>query len=509
MRGGHSERMNGVSGHNGRGHEHPQGAHRRAHGRPPEVKTRWLALRFPHLALDLQSRGTAMPRDLPLAISSGDLARPIIIDVNPAADRLGIRPGMAVSAARSLAGELRVADRDREQETQALDRLAAWSYQYSSAVSVLEKRACLLLETGGSERLLGDSEALAERLARELLTLGYHAQAGTGPTPEAAQLAARRGLHLADREALHDALETLPLDALALDEAQRTGLERMGFRHAREILRLPRKALARRLGPDMVDYLDRLTGLRPEPLRHWQRPDTFFSGMDLPAEIANSQGLIFPLRRLIGELCGVLRACDQGVQSLTFHFTLRRGTERLELGLQQPGRDEAHLLHLLKERLARFRLPQPARHVALEAGAFVGFDAVATGLFVDPGDPDSNPLAPLLERLRARLGDRAVIGLKGVEDHRPEYSWSERRLDEPADAPSMPHRPMWLFPRPQRCRIEEYQVLAGPERIETGWWDGGDCRRDYFVVRDQAGSTLWAYREYKPRPGWYLHGLFS
>jgi protein ImuB len=68
---------------------------------------------------------------------------------------------------------------------------------------------------------------------------------------------------------------------------------------------------------------------------------------------------------------------------------------------------------------------------------------------------------------------------------------------------------VWLFPRPRRCRIEDYRVLAGPERIETGWWDGQDCRRDYFVVRDRDGSTLWAYREYKPRPGWYLQGLFG
>lgn len=473
------------------------------------MKTRWLALCFPHLALDLQTRGAAIPRDLPLAIGDGDARRPQVLDVNPAADRLGIRPGMPVSAALGLAGGLRVVDRDPAEEALALDRLAAWSYQYSSAVSVLEGRHSLLLETGGSERLLGDSAALARQLTAELLTLGYHAHAGTGPTPEAAQLAARRGLDLPDLEALQAALARLPLEALALDGEQRAGLERMGFRHAREVLRLPRKALARRLGTAMVDYLDRLTGVRPDPQRHWRLPESFRSGMDLPAEIGNSQALLFPLRRLLGELCGVLRACDRGVQSLVFHFTLRRGTERLELGLQQPCRDEEHLLQLLKERLERFRLPQPARHVALEAGAFMSFDAMATGLFVDPGDPDSNPLGPLLERLRARLGDRAVTGLKGVEDHRPEYSWSERRLDEPADCRPMPHRPLWLFPRPQRCQIEDYRVLAGPERIETGWWDGGDCRRDYFVVRDRAGSTLWAYREYKPRPGWYLHGLFG
>ena len=130
-------------------------------------------------------------------------------------------------------------------------------------------------------------------------------------------------------------------------------------------------------------------------------------------------------------------------------------------------------------------------------------------LFRDNPDLAEQPVSPLLERLQARLGSDAVRGLKGIEDHRPECSWSVRELDEPADCTAMPHRPVWLFARPQRCRIGDYQVLAGPERIEAGWWDGHDCRRDYFVVRDRSGSMLWAFREYKPGTGWYLQGMFS
>ena len=254
----------------------------------------WLALQFPHLALDLLTRGNGRPRDLPLAVSDGDARRPIVLDVNPAASRLGIRAGLPVSAALSLAGALQVTARDAAAEIAALDRLAAWSYQYSSAVSVLASRHTLLLETGASERLLGDSESLAQQLSDDLLALGYHARAGTGPTPEAAQLAARRGLHFASRSALQEALRTLPLQALMLSDAQCASLESMGFRHAREVLRLPRKALARRLGTDAVAYLDRLCGRRPDPQTHWRLPETFRSGMDLPAEITNSR---------LGKLC--------------------------------------------------------------------------------------------------------------------------------------------------------------------------------------------------------------
>ena len=63
------------------------------------------------------------------------------------------------------------------------------------------------------------------------------------------------------------------------------------------------------------------------------------------------------------------------------------------------------------------------------------------------------------------------------------------------------------------------QVIAGPERIETGWWDGEPVSRDYFVAVNPAGETCWIYRErrgdaYPAEPGrratarWFLHGIF-
>ena len=89
----------------------------------------------------------------------------------------------------------------------------------------------------------------------------------------------------------------------------------------------------------MVDYLDRLTGLRPDPQFAWEPPEAFSTGMDLPGEVAQTQGLIFPLRRLVDELCGVLRAGDYGVQEISFQFLLRKGEDRIRLGLQTPGRE--------------------------------------------------------------------------------------------------------------------------------------------------------------------------
>jgi protein ImuB len=53
------------------------------------------------------------------------------------------------------------------------------------------------------------------------------------------------------------------------------------------------------------------------------------------------------------------------------------------------------------------------------------------------------------------------------------------------------------------------QVLAGPERIETGWWDGGDIRRDYYVVRTSQGQCAWVFCAPGEQGNWMLHGWFA
>jgi protein ImuB len=64
---------------------------------------------------------------------------------------------------------------------------------------------------------------------------------------------------------------------------------------------------------------------------------------------------------------------------------------------------------------------------------------------------------------------------------------------------------VWLLEAPRRLAEGEFALLAGPERIESGWWDGDEASRDYFIAR--LGESLgWIYRE---DGEWHLHGLFA
>ncbi len=469
----------------------------------------WLALRLPHLALDRISRGQAQPH-VPIVISGMVQRRELITDCNPAARKRGISPGMPATAAQGIVDGLQLHSRQPQAEQRVLRRLAAWCYQYSSQVSLLAERNALLLEAGASERLFGSPQQLGQRLERELGQLGYHATAGSAPTPEAAWLAAGEALHLPASGNIRPQLGPLPLTRLHLQAAQHHALEHMGFRQIKDILRLPRKALTRRFGPAVTDYLDRLLGTRPDPQPAYRPPEHFTSRLELSAEITTSSALLFPLKRLLEELCGVLRGGDHAVQTL--HIVLRHENHPdtpVQLGLQTPTQDPARLLRLLRERLERLRLPQAVREIRLDIPKLLPLAAGQASLFRDSPAEQQQNINQLAERLQARLGRDAVSGLAGVEDHRPEYSWRPRGLDEKPSCTALAHRPAWLLPKPKRCDIAHYEILAGPERIESGWWDGRDCRRDYFIVRDPHGSTLWAFREYKPHRGWYLHGIFA
>ena len=61
--------------------------------------------------------------------------------------------------------------------------------------------------------------------------------------------------------------------------------------------------------------------------------------------------------------------------------------------------------------------------------------------------------------------------------------------------------------------IGSLTMLAGPERIEAGWWDDALAARDYYIARNDSQMLLWVYRERptlaEETPDWFLHGFFG
>ena len=72
---------------------------------------------------------------------------------------------------------------------------------------------------------------------------------------------------------------------------------------------------------------------------------------------------------------------------------------------------------------------------------------------------------------------------------------------------------MWLLAEPEpighALESRPWVLRDGPERIESGWWDGADVRRDYYVVQTRDGQRAWAYLPAGANAGWMLHGWFA
>jgi len=61
-------------------------------------------------------------------------------------------------------------------------------------------------------------------------------------------------------------------------------------------------------------------------------------------------------------------------------------------------------------------------------------------------------------------------------------------------------------PTPAKQRLTR---VSDFERIETGWWDDTDVRRDYFIADDSNGVSYWVFRERGDSGVLYIHGLFG
>ena len=468
---------------------------------------RWACVLLPQLALDGVLRRRPDP-DKPLALITGTPQRRILQTVNSAAHALGLRPGQSMTAAKALVRDFATAEYDPAEIDRWHRFLAAWAYRFSSHVS-LDYPRVLMMEIESSLGLFGPWPRFEARLREELMALGFRHRIVTAPNPGAARVLANAydGLCVADDEALFKVLGQLPIDRVGLSREVATALSRMGLRKLHQVLALPRETLARRFPAEVLRHLDSLTGLRALALDCYSPPDRFDVRLELNFDVESTQALLFPLRRLTADLAAFLAGRDSGVQRFSLLLEHAQGEDsRVPVGLLSAEREAAMLFELARGRLEQLQVPAPVRAMRLVARDLPAFVPQHRELF-DERPQQTLPWEQLRERLRARLGDEAVHGLCAKADHRPEHAWLSEGLSKAP--PNSSPRPGWLLRAPQPLCDTRVKILAGPERVESGWWDGGDVRRDYYRIETRFGQQGWAYREVGDNGPLHLQGWFA
>ncbi|MFJ2983294.1 MULTISPECIES: Y-family DNA polymerase [unclassified Pseudomonas] len=470
----------------------------------------WACILLPQLALDaiLRERDGA---DAPLVLIGGPVQRRVLQAVNPAAAALGLRAGQTLTAARALADGFNCVEADPARIEQLQQLLAAWAYRYSAQVSLHYPRA-VLLEVGSSLQLFGPWPLFEARLREELAALGLRQRIVLATNPVAARMLANGhdGLALTCAEQTRAALARMPIARVGLPKVSAEAFARMGLHQLGQVLALPRDALARRFCAQVQLHLDQLLGLRTLGLDFYQPPDRFESRLALNFDVESHQALLFPLRRMLNDLAAFLAGRDCGVQRFCLHLEHADGPDTLlQVGLLAAERDAAMLFELARGRLEPLRIPAPVRNLRLVAEDLPPFVPQHQALF-DPRAQQAQPWEQLRERLRARLGDEAVKGLRAEADHRPECAWQLADQGARSSQPGVHgSRPGWLLAQPKALDTNGHTLLGQAERIESGWWDGGDVRRDYYRIETREGLRGWAYRDLaQPGPLW-LQGWFA
>jgi protein ImuB len=196
----------------------------------------------------------------------------------------------------------------------------------------------------------------------------------------------------------------------------------------------------------------------------------------------------------------------------------------------------ARFAALLTARLETLQLAESVRSMELVAGLPRRFLARSGTLWTSGEQGGEAALAQVgpefLQTLLARLGERAAYGLAPVDEHRPERQYRHvlpvlpgSGTDKSASSGAgVALRPLGLMREPvvldvmcdsagrvRRLRHEgrDLALVSGPERIESGWWDGMDVTRDYYIAATGDGARWWIFRDGLSPQRWFLHGCFA
>ena len=537
----------------------------------------WIALHLP--LLSLESFAATLPGEAgtqALALMDAHT----ILSANAAARALGVKPGLKRATALALAPQLVLGQADAARDAQALTAVAHAALAFTPSVAIQPPGDAagassgsssgssssaagaaphtVLLEVRASLRYFGGLPALLQRLHAALAPLGHRVHTVSASTALGAALLAQvhARLDCADLAATRRALAAAPVGLLGPGREHWEALQGMGLHTLADLQRVPRDGLARRFGEVVLSELDRALGTRPDPRVFIALPPTFESRLELFARADTTEQLMLGAAVLLARLVAWLAAQHAFVRRFRLSMQHEKYVRRalptaevttLEIALAEPSRESAHLLVLLRERLASLQLPAPTLELSLHVDDIARRPPPNTELFPTPRS-EQEGLTRLVERLQARLGPGQVMRLVALQDHRPERASAWHAADAQMRPPrarssgdasralvTLPGpceaqrpravRPVWLLQTPEPLREsrsgpvlqgQPLQLLSGPERIEAGWWDAALAERDYFIAQLPGGALVWIYRERLPvadsgthTQGWFVHGCFG
>lgn len=403
--------------------------------------------------------------------------------VCPRARALGLRPGMTLGEAQALQPRLRHAPHEPQHDAALLRELSVWTLRFGPLVEPRDPDT-LLVDISGSQRLFGDERTIARLALGGLARQGFETRAAIADTVGAAYalaLGAADALVVAPPGEAAATLGALAPATLRLPPEIVARLDMLGVRTVRDLLTLPRSAVAARFGSATTQRIEQALGEAYEPLIPFQ-PTDVLAARDEFDDVVRDVGIVrsvalellqdvferleergLSLRRLECVLYPppVLRSPDadqlwlfqpgadgESCRADTAAAPPLDGPLTLAIDLAQASRARTHVARLLEQRLDQVDLQAGVGAILLLARDAPVWRGRQQRLFEGRDADAEGALAELIDRLANRLGYEAVLRPQLLDDHQPEMA---ARLVSVAQAGCAP-QPDLLPPTPEHAR---------------------------------------------------------
>jgi protein ImuB len=450
--------------------------------------------------------------DIPAALLAEDGIH--VIELNPAAERAGIYPGVSTSQALARASDLVLYPRNLSSEKHLQNTLLQLVYRYSPFIEN-SAPGIYTLDLKG-KRIRKHQLWLRELLAR-LRLVGLKAQAGIGPNPEIALQAARIADPILEISKDSHLLQSLPLESLTPSPFLLDIMKSWGVRNLGALTRLPREEIGQRLGLEGLSLWDRAAGRSTNVLQLVQPPETFEESVDFEQHLETLEPLLFMVRRFLETLSLRIESVYLLIAELHLKLTLENGEKIVRiLQIPAPSRDVDTLFGIVAQYLETLQTTAPVTGFHLEAipsrPSGHQFDLFQGGL------KDPNRFFQTLARLAALVGNEKVGIPQKIDTHRPdslrmlmpEFDWSRSRIKKkrlPKTGPGLRrYRPgiaanVQLNDEGKPTLIQSSIIsgkileVRGPWKLSGNWWDLTRWEaREWDIALDNRGLYRIAQR---------------
>ena len=456
-------------------------------------------------------------------------------------------------------------------------QIVIYTTQHPTSLSQQQKTQnnlhSLLLEISRSLKLFHGIDNLTALIKKtfsqhELSPTGFSHHIANAKTPLLSELLARNLSDVSANKALQQLEHNkttldIPITLLDCEHTSKQQCETMGLNTLKSVLQLPRKALGRRFNQHFIQHLNQIDGSLAHPQNVFKPPRYFFRELFFLHGLRNHEQLQPPMEKLLKTLKKYLQLNQITATEIDWRFyRFSKKSQHLIIRFSKAQISISEMLSLSLLQLPQLTMDSPVESIGLTTKKFLpinseynqkhnrhshdlfGIIGKKTGLNA-PAPPNGDARL-LQDSIQAKLGSGALLSIRSDSHILPErknhrhpvgnihnqrYSSAILKSPHKNEQHNLAEHlaPTWLFEKPVAIHVRakkentldvndkkgEYQlnILKGPQRIETQWWEN-TTRRDYFIAGRISASgkhysaIYWVFQDLLNRK-WFIQGIYS